>query len=231
MSKHPVAYQIGRLFGKSPWLFVAVPVGLAFALLWPTSDDAETAPKATATASTPRPVDAKTKCQTDRESIVANYQTAMAEGSHWKAFAAVNSCAQLLKDGELATMAQAAELEGRLVKARDTTRTPADRLIAIELIERTDKAKAQEFAAIKARLQKTVAQQEAKARKAVAALKRSQGVTIGMSEQDVLDSSWGRPTKKNLTISAHGTREQWVYDGHQYLYFTNGRLTGIQTNE
>lgn len=63
--------------------------------------------------------------------------------------------------------------------------------------------------------------------RAVAARKKAEGVSIGMSEQDVLDSSWGRPQKVNRTIRANYVREQWVYQGG-YLYFENGRLTAIQ---
>lgn len=58
--------------------------------------------------------------------------------------------------------------------------------------------------------------------------KRSEGVRVGMSMQDVLDSSWGRPESVNRTTSAHGTREQWVCGGRNYLYFEDGVLTTIQ---
>lgn len=64
-------------------------------------------------------------------------------------------------------------------------------------------------------------EQEAKA------ARRRQGVHIGMTESDVLQSSWGRPRHVNRTTTARGTREQWVYGGG-YLYFENGILTTIQ---
>ena len=63
------------------------------------------------------------------------------------------------------------------------------------------------------------------------ARKKQQGVRIGMSEQDVLDSSWGKPTKINKSVYSWGTYEQWVYPNYNYLYFENGKLTSIQTNE
>ena len=59
------------------------------------------------------------------------------------------------------------------------------------------------------------------------AAKRKTGVRVGMSEQDVRDSSWGKPRSINRTSTAHGDSEQWVYNGN-YLYFTNGVLTAIQ---
>lgn len=57
---------------------------------------------------------------------------------------------------------------------------------------------------------------------------RRPGAYIGMSKDEALQSSWGRPESINRTINAAGTREQWVYGGHNYLYFDNGVLTSIQ---
>lgn len=56
---------------------------------------------------------------------------------------------------------------------------------------------------------------------------RSEGVRIGMSPEQVIASSWGKPKKINRTTTAQGERQQWVYSGG-YLYFTNGVLTGVQ---
>jgi hypothetical protein len=69
------------------------------------------------------------------------------------------------------------------------------------------------------------------ARKAKSAAKRAikrQGASIGMSKDEVLESSWGHPEHINRTTNAYGTREQWVYGGGNYLYFENGVLTSIQ---
>lgn len=59
-------------------------------------------------------------------------------------------------------------------------------------------------------------------------LKKKGGVSIGMNQDDVLKSSWGKPKKVNRTTNAYGTSEQWVYGGHNYLYFKDGILTSIQ---
>lgn len=53
------------------------------------------------------------------------------------------------------------------------------------------------------------------------------GVRIGMTQRQVLASSWGKPDDINRTITAAGTTEQWVYGG-AYLYFENGILATIQ---
>lgn len=60
-----------------------------------------------------------------------------------------------------------------------------------------------------------------------AKLKKSQGVSIGMSKADVLASSWGKPRKINTTTTAGRVREQWVYGGG-YIYFVNGEVTAVQ---
>ena len=52
---------------------------------------------------------------------------------------------------------------------------------------------------------------------------------IGMTD-DQATASQGRPQKINRSVSANGTREQWVYEygGRRYLYFLNGVLTSWQ---
>ena len=59
---------------------------------------------------------------------------------------------------------------------------------------------------------------------------RKHGVSIGMTKQDVLESSWGKPDHVNTTTSASGSHEQWVYDRFRngYLYFQDGILVTIQ---
>tara|TARA_R110002096_G_C14527999_1_gene717487 strand:- start:61 stop:1287 length:1227 start_codon:yes stop_codon:yes gene_type:complete len=52
-------------------------------------------------------------------------------------------------------------------------------------------------------------------------------VRIGMTKEMCQDS-WGKPESINRTTNTYGTSEQWVYDGGNYLYFDNGKLTSIQ---
>lgn len=93
--------------------------------------------------------------------------------------------------------------------------------------------------ALQKRIDQAVAKREAAEQEAAAraerlaaaqekAQKKRAGVRIGMSKQDVIDSSWGRPTSVNRTTTAYGTHEQWVYGGGNYLYFEDGKLTSIQ---
>lgn len=76
-------------------------------------------------------------------------------------------------------------------------------------------------------LTRETARANAKAEQERKAARKKEGVTIGMSQQEVVESNWGRPRKINRTTRASGTSEQWVYDGG-YLYFENGILTAIQ---
>ena len=55
-----------------------------------------------------------------------------------------------------------------------------------------------------------------------------EGVSIGMSEEEVYHSTWGHPQHKNRTTTGYGTTEQWVYGNGNYLYFTDGKLTSVQ---
>ncbi|MEO5660816.1 MAG: hypothetical protein ABIQ90_13630 [Polaromonas sp.] len=86
-----------------------------------------------------------------------------------------------------------------------------------------------EYKQKKAIYQKRQTAESAEALKAERAEKRKKGVYIGMTMQDVLDSSWGRPEQVNRTTTRYSEREQWVYGGHHsYLYFEDGKLTSIQ---
>ena len=51
---------------------------------------------------------------------------------------------------------------------------------------------------------------------------------IGMTADDIINSTWGKPTDINTTTTEYSTSEQWVYSNYQYLYFDDGILTSIQ---
>lgn len=51
--------------------------------------------------------------------------------------------------------------------------------------------------------------------------------SIGMSPCGAL-ASWGRPQDVNRSTYSFGTKEQWVYGGRNYLYFSNDKLDSIQ---
>lgn len=51
---------------------------------------------------------------------------------------------------------------------------------------------------------------------------------IGMSAEQVRNSTWGEPKEINKTTYAWGTSEQWVYSGYRYIYLDDGIVTAIQ---
>lgn len=61
--------------------------------------------------------------------------------------------------------------------------------------------------------------------------KKQEGVSMGMTMQDVLDSSWGRPQHKTNYHSSLGTKTIWQYGEYGQrgsIIFDNGIVTGIQ---
>ena len=54
---------------------------------------------------------------------------------------------------------------------------------------------------------------------------------IGMTEQEVRNSSWGEPQKINKSTYSWGTTEQWVYGNNRYVYFRNGKVTSISESK
>jgi hypothetical protein len=55
------------------------------------------------------------------------------------------------------------------------------------------------------------------------------GVKIGMTAKTVREkTSWGEPNSINRSVGKWGVHEQWVYEGGDYLYFENGKLTSLQ---
>lgn len=52
---------------------------------------------------------------------------------------------------------------------------------------------------------------------------------IGMTKNQVNNSTWGLPVKVNKTTTTYGTKEQWCYNGNKYIYFDeSGYVTTIQ---
>ncbi|WP_186430062.1 ankyrin repeat domain-containing protein [Clostridium sp. BSD9I1] len=51
---------------------------------------------------------------------------------------------------------------------------------------------------------------------------------IGMTADEILNSTWGKPKDINKTTTKYGTSEQWVYDLGKYIYLEDGIVTAIQ---
>lgn len=65
------------------------------------------------------------------------------------------------------------------------------------------------------------------------AIQRGQ-VIVGMTAAQAA-RAWGQPGRVNTTVTASGTREQWVYgsgrQGRQYIYVDDGVVTAAQTRD
>lgn len=51
---------------------------------------------------------------------------------------------------------------------------------------------------------------------------------IGMTADEVRNSTWGEPKKINKTTTKYGIHEQWVYSAERYIYLDDGIVTSIQ---
>lgn len=112
--------------------------------------------------------------------------------------------------------------------ARDRTNTPDARIDALYKIELFDRDEFKRLAPLLEQVRRAQQAERAALAKAEAARRRKQGVSIGMTREEVLASSWGKPQRVNTTTTAYRVREQWVYGDNNYLYFENGILTSIQ---
>lgn len=133
-------------------------------------------------------------------------------------------------------VAAAADLVRAKVEVLDTTLPTNKRIVALRIIERQDKAAfgALDAASVREPLQAAAEKENQdwvrraqEQRRREAAAKKREGVTLGMTTEDVLASMWGKPRHVNRTTNRWGVREQWVYEGG-YLYFDNGILTTVQ---
>lgn len=50
---------------------------------------------------------------------------------------------------------------------------------------------------------------------------------IGMTADEVRESTWGTPEEVNKDTYSWGTREQWCYPGYKYIYLEDGIVTSI----
>ncbi|MDQ0193083.1 hypothetical protein [Paenibacillus wynnii] len=51
---------------------------------------------------------------------------------------------------------------------------------------------------------------------------------VGMSEDELLNTLWGKPKDINKTTTKYGVSEQWVYGSNKFVYLDDGIVTAIQ---
>ena len=225
------AYSFGRWIGERPAIITAAIVAaVGGALYLSTPSDDQVIEEATRIAQDPtqtQPAKPPAQCA-DRPTLFAKYHQLSADNKHWAAATVLRPCLSQA-DAELSTLVQQAELADARATANDKNAPTTHRELAIERIEKMAPTEAANFAKLKAQLAIKASAEAKAAAKAAAAIKKKQGVSIGMSQEDVIASSWGRPESINKSIYSFGVHEQWVYGGRNYLYFKNGVLDSIQT--
>jgi hypothetical protein len=150
------------------------------------------------------------------------YDTLLSAKKYWQAAGSIRACADVWPDNkELADLVVQAEIQEHLAVIKNPRSTKDQRQQAMErlVVDYPDQGRQYEK-----QVKEAQHQEDAKA----ATYRRKQGVRIGMSQEEVVASSWGKPQSINRTTNAYGRHEQWVYDNGNYLYFDNGVLTSIQ---
>lgn len=224
-------YIIGKLAAKHPVTVAVIAIGalglILFSPFKPEPKDAPSAPTISASAQAQQA--AKAACEAERPAMLEQYAEKLQAGQNWGAATALRRCATRMQDAEMLAMVASAETLHYQVTAKNPKVATHTRQQALDSLRASGAPATPELA----RLEKTLAaladKERKAAEKAVAARKRSEGVVIGMTPEDVRASSWGKPNNINRSIYSHGVSEQWVYGGGNYLYFRNGVLDAIQT--
>lgn len=226
----PLSYGLGRLVARVPgvvWAGAALLALVAVSLNW--GGSAPTSPGRAAEAVPAASDPVVVKCQSERAAMVAAYQS-LVKSDPWQASTSIRLCADRLQDKEMQAMVAAAEKADLEKTLQNAKAFPDVRLDALEKLTALGQPLTPERAKLKEDLARKVAQNEALLAKSAKARKKAEGVRVGDSMQDAIDSSWGKPERINRTQSAYGTREQWVYGNGNYLYFRDGVLESIQTS-
>jgi len=171
----------------------------------------------------------KTDCLARRAQLLDEFQALLRQRKLGAAFSTLNDCAQATGDAQLRDLADKARAADLRDTAEDNKHPATARLVALDMLLRDYPKEADTTTTrLHAKLVKLQETENAAEARRVAAQKRREGVTIGMTKDDVLASSWGRPEKVNKSTYSWGTSEQWVYRSGNYLYFRNGVLESIQ---
>ena len=232
MTEPTLPHLLGVFTRRHPLAAACIGVVAPLVMIWwlGSSPDAQPARSAAPQKPVAEPVQSARKiaCRGEIEARKVEYVQLLDKKAFWDAGLALGDCPGLLEDKALIDMQEGARRLSRITTATDTRASTDDRLRAIAGLAPADSEK---FESVRVKLQ-TQADKEAAAaaKKRDAAEKvrrRKEGVSLGMSKEEVLASNWGRPRKVNTSTYTFGVHEQWVYDGG-YLYFKDGVLTSIQ---
>lgn len=165
------------------------------------------------------------ECEIKIESKKNEYHALMAAHNYGDAARVLTFCAGLLADTTLHNLVAEAEIKSYLQDIKNPKTPLRAKAFSIELMRRNYPEKAIEYETLFVTILDKVDKQE---RLEEAKRRKKEGVSIGMTPDEVRASSWGKPDSINRSTYAWGQHEQWVYGGGNYLYFENGKLTSIQ---
>jgi uncharacterized Zn finger protein len=223
------SYKIGKWFGEQPTvgkLFFAALISLA--LYHSCSFDVEQDVKKTnknPTGSAALTNSAKKLCEETFSLKKQEFADLMSKKQYWAAANHIRSCAYHLDNEEVKNLLKEAEVASHLSEINNPKLSPKTRGQAMQKLAKDYPEFGEQYAKQGELL---LAEADKKEREAERKRKKSEGVSIGMTKEDVLASSWGKPKSINTTITAYGRREQWVYGSGNYLYFNDDKLTSIQ---
>ena len=234
------AYRIGRFLGELPWwakLALLLTVIAFFARGCSSQDSASIVPVAQTILTKERSIPtqtlsedqerarAKQECESTIEKKSQTYADLMNQRKFWDAAISIRICADVIGTPDLRKLVRDAEVASHMVDINDPKRPLRDKAQAMQMLARDYPDIGAKF---EAQATKLLAEADRKDQEREKKRKRSLGVTVGMTNEDALASSWGKPESINTTTTARGSREQWVYGGRSYLYFENGVLVAIQ---
>lgn len=183
--------------------------------------------------------EASSVTQSDREALARcrasdppwrpTVRKALDDKAYEYALTVAGRCAELSGNDALVAELADAQVKWRLQDATNSSLATRHRLDSLNaLVQLSPETAAKLPPSLRTQLEKQVAREADAEAKQLKAERKKRGVTIGMTTEQVLDSSWGKPRMVNSTTTAGGTHQQWVYDSGNYLYFENGKLTAIQ---
>ncbi len=138
------------------------------------------------------------RCNAGFPQLAASSAALVQSGKAQAALALIGPCATSTQDTQKIAFIEATKAAADIERLAREKRETALRELTAKAVDKADKAR-----------------------------RKREGVSIGMTQDEVVASSWGKPRKVNRTTRANSIREQWVYDGG-YLYFQDGILTTVQ---
>lgn len=169
-------------------------------------------------------------CKRHEASLRSKYTEQMAARDFQAAELTLAHCALTLDSQELRTLMHRAWLGRMWATATDRRAQGWERASAARALKAHAPASEPVLSRIEAEAMRQIKTETTKAEAKERARKRQSGVHIGMTADEVLASSWGKPERINQTTTALGTREQWVYGNGNYLYLEGSVLKSIQTS-